>query len=301
MRRKLVQQGSGTLMVSLPAKWIKAHKLRKGSEVEIEASSSQIILAPNLIKIKRDTEIKLSDLTESSIRTLITNTYRKGFDRITVHYQDEAQFKILKEVILNNLIGFEIINNNKGVCLVENITEPTSEQFEVILKKIFFNIDLLFDKTMERLTTSPEDQEYKEIENRIIKYDNFCRRIVNKNKLEHTSPEFFWTFLTLINHGQREIYLLNKIIDEKELSPKNVLKLLEKTKELYRLIQEAFFTKKTENFSQIHQLEKQLIYGQGYQALKTVAPSERIAIYHLLAAIRNFYQSNSPLLGLILD
>ena len=33
MKRKLVKQGAGTMMISLPTKWIKENNLDKGDEV----------------------------------------------------------------------------------------------------------------------------------------------------------------------------------------------------------------------------------------------------------------------------
>ena len=40
--RKLVKQGTATLMVSLPAKWIKQQELEKGSQVEVEENNESV-------------------------------------------------------------------------------------------------------------------------------------------------------------------------------------------------------------------------------------------------------------------
>jgi len=53
MKRKLIEQGGGTLMVSLPSRWIRDFELEKGDEVEIEEIGKQIIIS-NLKEISFD-------------------------------------------------------------------------------------------------------------------------------------------------------------------------------------------------------------------------------------------------------
>ena len=96
MKRKLVKQGASTLMISLPAKWIHLHNLDKGKEVNLEIIEENILISASSINAKKDTILELKGTTETLVRTLITNTYRKGFDRIKVNYENEKQFKIVK-------------------------------------------------------------------------------------------------------------------------------------------------------------------------------------------------------------
>ena len=109
-KRKLVKQGAATHMISLPSKWVKDNNLKKGDEVEVENLDKNLVISIEAPKKKTEISIKLSGLTETSIRTLITNTYRTGYDKITVELENSEQFKILKKIIETLLIGFEIIN-----------------------------------------------------------------------------------------------------------------------------------------------------------------------------------------------
>ena len=165
-------------MVSLPSKWVKENKAQKGSEIDIEAAGNNLIISTSGIKTKSETEIKLINLTESSIRTLITNTYRRGYDKVKVYYDKQSQIKILNDVIKTRLLGFEIVNKGKGYCVIENITEPTADQFDTILKKIFYNITELFEITKDRINGNLENDEFIEVEERIQRFDNFCRRVI---------------------------------------------------------------------------------------------------------------------------
>ena len=290
MKRKLVKQGAATMMISLPAKWVKQHKLSKGAEIDIEQVEDNLCISADQADSKSETEITLKNLTESSIRTLITNTYRAGCDKIKVNYESQQQYKILQSVIKTRLIGFDVIKKEKNYCVVENITEPSIDQFDSIVHKIFFSISDFFDVTKRRM--QGEDLDFEEISERIQKYDNFCRRVIAKRR-GHKS-ELVWTFLTLILHGQRELHYLNKALNKK--SDKQTIDYLDQAQQLFELIKQAYLQKDIHLLAKVHKQEKELIYTQGY-ALLSKNPA---IIYHIMSAIRKFYQANSPLSGLIL-
>jgi phosphate uptake regulator len=299
MKRRLVKQGAATMMVSLPAKWIQQNKLEKGSEIDLNPVGTNLMISAKPVDTKTETEIALLNLTESSIRTLITNTYRSGYDIIKVDFKDENQFKILSNVIKTRLIGFEITRREKNKCVVENITEPSADQFDAIIKKIFYSISELFEVTEKRIRNSKEAFDYEEIEERIQKYDNFCRRVISKRKLVNEKSEFLWAFLALIIHGQREIYHLNSVLEGIKASDK-VKELLEDAKAVFELIKKAYLEKNISSLAEVHAIEKKLIYKKGYLLLQESKGKENIIIYHLLSSIREFYQANSPLSGLIM-
>ena len=295
MRRKLVKQGAATLMVSLPSKWAKENGLIKGSEVEVEAVDNNLVISSKEIDTKLETEVQLTNLSESSIRTIITNTYRGGFDKIKVYFEEEKQFDILSEIIKNNLIGFEIIKKESNYCIVENITEPSEDQFNNILQKIFLNINSLFEVTKKRFNKEKYIEDYNEIEDRIKKYDGFCRRVIFKKKIFSHESEFLWTFLHLLIHAQREIYLLNKALDNHKILVKNY-DYLDKVKELYDLLIEAYSEKSLEKIEKIHELEKKYIYSDFYNLIQKNS-KENIILYHLASALRKFYLASSPFIG----
>ncbi|MFH1505362.1 MAG: hypothetical protein ABIE94_00010 [archaeon] len=300
MKRKLVRQGAATLMVSLPSKWIKQHNLIKGSEVDIEPVNKNLMVSAKILNIKSETEINLINLTESSIRTLITNTYRSGYDKILVNFDKEEQFKILREVITSRLIGFEIIKRGKNVCTVENITEPSSEQFDVLVKKIFFNISMFIDMTESRMKGKDAEEDYHEMAERIQKYDNFCRRVISKGKFKQQKSEFIWTFLALLIHAYRELYHMNKLLDKKPKISVKTFELLENTREIFENVKKAYLEKKVDYLAAVHEQEKDFLYERGYSLLQQKTGKENLIIYHLMVCIRELYQSNSPLSGFLM-
>lgn len=290
-----MQQGTTTLMVSLPAKWVQRHHLQKGSDVTIEYNDRTLLVSAGETNMKSEIAVSLPTITESSIRTLITNTYRSGYDIIRVDFKSEEQYKILQKIIRELLIGFEVIKKEKNYCIVENVTEPAAEQFDAIIKKIFFSIQELFEIIEKRFIDSKLDVE--EVEGRIQRYDNFCRRVIAKQKLSFPKSEFWWGFLTLLNHGQRELYLLHKQI--KSTVSLRARKLLRYDLEIFELLRKAYFENNISYLGRLHELEKEAFYREGYEALAEIKGKENILVYHLLASIRQFYQANSPLTGLL--
>ncbi len=299
-RRRLVQQGESTLMVSLPAPWIKLNNLEKGSEVSIDPLNSDLLISAKKQDYKSETSIKILGHTESAIRTIVTNTYRVGYDRIRVEYGDKKQLEVVETVVKNMLIGFEIVSRGQGYCIIENITEPSEEQFDNILSKIFYNIEELFTITKERLEQKIPEESYEAIQERLQKYDNYCKRIISKQKFSNNKSEFLWAFLAILLHAHRELHHLNKFLPKDYKTSVEVKDLFNINHEIFELIKKAYFEKNTSYLVKVHELEKSTIYDKGYKLLQIKKGPDAVVIYHLLISMREFYQSNSPLHGIIL-
>ena len=286
------------MMISLPSKWVKEHQLQKGDEIDVKKVENNLIVSTKELKFKSETSIELINLSESSIRTLITNTYRKGHDKIQVHFKNEAQLRILKNVIKTKLLGFEITKRDKNKCIVESITEPSADQFDNILSKFFLGIEELFEITEKRFNNPKEKYDFEEVEETIQKYENFCKRIISKRKLTQKNSEFLWTVLTLLLHGQRELYHLNRALNFKVSD--SVKKFLKETKKVFDLIKKTYLEKKVSSLAELHELNKELMYKKAHSLLEKTKGKETIILYYLISATRKFFQVNSPLSGLIL-
>ncbi len=286
-------------MISLPANWLKEHSLGKGDDINLELMDDNLVISSAKSGSKKQTEITLRDLTESSIRTLITNTYRKGYDKIIVKFDNTDQFNILNNVIRTRLIGFDVVKKEKNSCIVENITEPSADQFENILSKVFMNIETLFDITKNRLEGKKPEENYNDVETRIMQYDNFCRRVISKRSFVKQKKEFFWSYLHLIDHGHRELYHLNNVLGNFKVS-KQVIDFLDLAKKMFMLSKKAYLDKDTKALSEMHTLNKDAFYKIGYKTIEKLKGKENLIFYYLLACLRKFFQSNSPLSGLIL-
>ncbi len=299
MKRKVVRQGAATLMVSLPSKWAHKVHLKKGDEIDIEESNGNLVISKEKVETKKQTTINISSYSESSIRVALWNTYRAGYSRIVVNFSDEKQYKIVKDVIKNYVVGFDVTKKEKNSCIVENITEPAEEQFDVLFRKILYNISLLINITEERLRNKQTSDNYNEIVLKIHQYDNFCRRVIAKRNLSGSEAYLLWSFLTLLIHGQRELYHLNRYLDKNKVKFTN-FEFYGKLRKIFDLLNEGYVKKDLSKFEKIHELEKDILYQEFYGLIQK-NQKENIVLYHIAAAIRQFYLSVSPLVGLLLE
>ena len=296
MRRKLVKQGSATMMISLPAEWVRSHGLDKGDEIIIDKKQGNLIISLEPTKIKRETSLNIKTTEEPLIRTIITNTYRLGYDTITINFSDKKTFEIIENLVENNLIGFEVISSDDSSCVIENITEPSKEQFNNIFSKILLNIDALFE--FSEKTLSGEKEVFKKIEKtekQITALDNFCRRVMVKDQ-GFTNAQLHWSFHTALTHGQRDLYNLLEHLNKNKIKPDpETLKLLKNCKDLYTLIKQAYLKKDPSVLEKIHET-----HNKQNLSLLTKSSNPVIA-YYLLSSIRNFYLSYSPLSGILIN
>ena len=293
MKRRLVKQGAATMMVSLPSKWIKANKLGKGDEIEIEEKQNSMVVTLESKKSKRQTEINLASLTESSVRTILTNAYRLGYDKINLNFQNKNALEIIQNTIKNNLIGFEIIKRTEKSCEIENITEPSKEQFDNIFSKIFLNIDELFEISENML--QGKKQEFETTEQKIQQFDNFCRRVIAKNDL-YEQYQLRWAFHAELIHAQREIYHMLRCLENSKIKEdKCISLLLTECRKIFEILKQAYKEKNISLLEKIHDLEKEIIYKSGYSALNK--SKNTIVVHHLINSIRGFYLASSPLIG----
>lgn len=302
MKRKLVKQGAATLMVSLPAAWLRRFSLGKGDEIELDESEDKLIISKEGLKGKRTADITLTKETETGVRTLITNAYRAGYDIVNVKFSSEAQLEAIRSTLRNYLLGYDITKKQEKSCVIENITEPSAEQFDALMHKIFFSIKELIGITRKRLEGKKVIEDYAEVTMRVYQYDSFCRRVAAKKQKEVRDLGLFWAFQTLVVHGQRDLYHLNRFMDKnKTKASKEALKLVDELEKMFNLLINGYLQKNTAMLEEVHEKEKGFIYKKSYSLLKSRKGNESIAVHHLMDSARNFYLAASPAMGLLLS
>lgn len=303
MKRKLVQQGATTLMVSLPSPWIKRFNLSKGKEVDIIDEKDHLIIASSEKTVKKQITFSFKTTTESAIRIALINAYRAGYDTLKIKGATKDQQKIIKEVLQNYLPGLEVTSQEDSMCIIENITEPDPEKFDVVLQKIFSGISIMITETAERIKQKIAAVDYTPTILNIHRYDNFCRRSMVKKNIYSEKAIFFWNFLSMIIHVPRELYHLNKYLDTVtvSLSPQErtvVIHYLSELEKLFSLLRHAYHEKNIETIESLHQQANHLL-NQVYTSMKK--SKNGVILHHLGSAVRNLHLSTSPLVGLMLD
>lgn len=182
MRRKVVKHGSSTLTISMPSKWVKAHSIKAGDELEVLENKGQLI-------IRVDKEVERPEVVELNIEDLgfltaikaLSALYKSGCDSILVHFNEPEKISWI-ETVIPELVGFEIMSQSEHSCLIKEVSRPANDtDTEELIKRIFLLIISIADDMLKNSTQAP-----KIINNvvwrdkQINKFCNLCRRVLNK-------------------------------------------------------------------------------------------------------------------------
>lgn len=219
MRRKLVKQGAATMMVSLPSKWIKDQRLKKGDEIEIaESDSSLVITTSGKGELFLKKEIKIPGPAQYMNR-LIEVPYIQGYDEIIIHFENaKVMDLIVKEA--EKLLGMEVVSQTAASCTLKNVAEAMEQEFENILRRLF----LLIKSMAEDSYKAAKEKDYEKLKNiadlerMCNKYALFCLRMLNKYGYKSQKEEkfLFYTIAILEQLADHYAYICKHIAETKE-------------------------------------------------------------------------------------
>ena len=131
--RRVQKFGRSTLMVSLPADWVKKVGLKPGDNVAIEVLDDGSIKVKPLTyetkKLRKTIYIRISKLTsEELVSRMLYAAYVIGFDTVTIEvidgYLTEPQLKTLRRMA-RSLIGVEIVGQSPNKLTLQFFVDPT--------------------------------------------------------------------------------------------------------------------------------------------------------------------------------
>ena len=142
--RRVQRFGRSTLMVSLPAEWVRQVNLRPGDEVLIEVINNMSIRITPLSMLNKLPEKKVKVIisrisSEETLTRCLYATYILGYDKIIVESKDgylsEYQLKSIRHLI-RNLIGLEIVEYTPNKITMQVFVDPTRYPITGLLKRM---------------------------------------------------------------------------------------------------------------------------------------------------------------------
>ena len=134
MIRKAIKQGPATIMVSLPAAWIKKNNVQKGDNLYLTDNNTALILEVKPPEENKEIAIAINSREDYCPR-LLTMPYLQGYNEITVHFKDPAVLNEIENEI-KYLLGFEIIKSTQNSCTIKNISQGIETEFDNILNRL---------------------------------------------------------------------------------------------------------------------------------------------------------------------
>lgn len=304
MKRKVVQQGPATLMVSLPSAWVKQHNISKGDELEVVAvdNSLRLSAASKHTPVER-IEYDLSEVEPFSVRALGA-LYKSGYDEVYLRFDSPKTIEHLCEQMADLMPGYEVMDQGKNSCLIKNIATSNESEFDTVLRRIFL-VTVSMAKTTVELVKS---QEYhalsalRNLETTNNKLCNFCERLLNKQGYKKPRKICFMYAL---------IWELEKLADEyKYLSdflmqhrPQKLdeqsVRLLEHASSLLVLFYETFYKPQKEHFAKIAK-ERKMIVEAANALFLTAQPHDLKVVHHSVNITQMVFNMQGCFLGLSL-
>ncbi|MBW2990241.1 hypothetical protein KY348_00890 [Candidatus Woesearchaeota archaeon] len=197
MKRKIVQLGKSTLVVSLPAKWSRKYGLKPGEELDVEEQERNLKISTEKgFQISKATVdlIKINNL----LKRLVAALYLAGYDEIEVKLDSIQKAREIQKRA-KELIGMEIVNQSKDFLELREISQISEESFEPMLRRVFLLLLSISEESEKAILASQTDLEYiKDMETNINNFTDYCFRVLNK--IGYTKPNKTPDVYCLVNN-----------------------------------------------------------------------------------------------------
>lgn len=311
MIRKIIKQGHSTLTITLPSDWTRKFNLEAGNEIDLAEKDNGLFLSTEKNNHDKKVEIDISGMDIPTIWKYFMAVYREGYDEILVKFPSDLKldspykffthFKLDKKYgrtrekesaleflhqLVNRFIGFEIVNHGKDFVVMRELTEPTSKEFDISLRRVLLLIQQMAEETCEAIVKNKPGilAHIHDVDVNLDKFHDYCIRILNKlgNKDSRKTSLLFSTLYILELAGDEFKNISHHIIhDFQNVSLKNINCLAESTKQQIDLFYDLFYKfdkKKAEDMAQIDAKDYFNI-SQIYKKAKT--EEEKEILHHL--------------------
>jgi phosphate uptake regulator len=182
MKRRVVEQGGLTLMISLPRKWAKKYGLKKGDDIELSERGKDLLLSTEkAVEEETSTIVEVKDPAKFMGRVVVT-PYKFGYDQIEVRYSDASVVPKIHKY-LQTMMGFEVVEQGTNYMKIEVVAKELEAEFDKMLRRMMTMTSEMV-KTLPNAARKRDKNLLNEIaamEEMNNKLTNFCIRILNKH------------------------------------------------------------------------------------------------------------------------
>jgi len=257
MKRKVVQHGPSSLIISLPSEWVKKNGVRKGDDLDVTESNNIIEISTKPLIKDQSVTIDVSGLNRTSILLYLLSMYRRGYKEINIkfnntssqHYRTGHDVPVLSVIqdVITRFIGVEIIKQSKDFVQIKQISEDSEKDFDMLIRRVLFLTVEAF-KEFENGVIEENEQLVNVTETHYItirKFINYCIRLIHEGAVTQTAKAL--TLMTILSGMDRIIKSLKQFGREKrdrriKLSRK-VIPVTKEVRESMELFQKFFLSK----------------------------------------------------------
>ncbi len=263
MKRKLVKQGSSTLMISLPSKWVKLNNLDKGSEIDLEERGRELTISPSIKTIENKAKVEVAGF-DLLINRILVSLYIRGYEEVELIFKDREEIKKLKKHVIDELLGFEIIKQTQNRVVIRDLTGFEKQNIDDIVKRIFFIIDGMLEDLINAVHKKQSLDDISSLDSSINKLVHFSLRILNSRG--HSNQEKTTSFYGIISILEQIGDIIKQLINDlkKEKISSSQIGVIEKIKLFLNNFEKIIF-----NFNREDAIRFARLYEEIKQSLKT--------------------------------
>ncbi|MBI4449346.1 hypothetical protein HY641_04960 [Candidatus Woesearchaeota archaeon] len=222
MQRKAIQLAKNTLVISLPASWVKRQGVRKGSELHIKEDGAELRIS-QVAYAHRTANVDISGLSERMIRWTISGLHKIGADEMLVRYQSQDQVRIVEDLIRDTLLGFAIISQAKGVVTIRQVAKDANDQFDAVFRRAL----LVTVSLAEGVANAIKRRDWDELRSVALlersnnQLTNFCIRLIHRGESQSPIPSMHTMILWNVEKLADEYkYLIQSLPKEPRVTPR---------------------------------------------------------------------------------
>ncbi len=314
MKRKIIKQGNGTLTITLPRSWTESLNIKAGEEIDvIERGDSLIVNGHHNSKDKKAV-IDITNFTIPLLWRFFQSAYRSGcteikivFDPHKKDYEDAYHYyttlfdyaklgekmppkpaiAMIQEVV-NRFVGVDIIESGEGYCIIREMGELSTKEFDNSLRRLFLIIMQMFDKIIESIEHNKINdpslcKEIHTIDLNVDKFVDYCARIMNKvidSPIRNKRALIFSTLFILELIGDEFKYIGKHIaLSKKPL--REVLPLVKDVKKHFELYYSLYYKFSNDMAIRFGKMDMD-VYEKHYKIKEKVKGESRSIMKHLM-------------------
>lgn len=303
MKRKIVQHGSSSLTITLPAKWTVKFGLKKGDELNVEESGP-------ILQISTEHEVasprKEVSTTAYGIFTKnnLSHLYQLGYDEIEISFEDSKTLEEIKQR-LPDCIGFEIIDQKPNKVYIKSIATTLESEFDTILRRAFLITNEMAKGILEALEKQQYEKlkELRHMEALNNRFTDVCIRILNKKgyKIPKRNMQMYEIIKSIERIADEFKYICDLFIpyEKNKKIEKQFLLFFKEALEYYLAFYSLFYQFDPALKKKIYQ-ERKMLLGKYAAALEKSKGNMALFLHHLMNIVEKTYQGAGGYFALIL-
>lgn len=286
MKRKVIQMAGKTMVISIPADWVKKYGIKKGEELEIEERGTEIVISTSKSHDLEEIKIDLQG-HDRFIRRNLNTLYRKGYDKIEFIYDNPKIADEIQKAIDESMLGFEMLSQTEKDCVIRAIAHPDESEFDATLRRLFLIVLSMSKDSLIAIL----DNDYTEVEKIMEKevatdrIANYCQRLLNKRGYKDFKKitSLYVVIKSLERVADEYKNLCAYVVKNKLKLSKSTLLFYSKTNKIFEFVYNMYY--QFDNRKLIEEKKQRVALKEEFNANITKVNGKEAAVYHYLMTV----------------